>query len=327
MSLYLNHASTGNSYYQLIPECLDPIQPQDFLDIGRKLGSQKVMGNFELEDCLQDRSACARQQPVKDTCRTWSFYYDSLYNKWLQPKYAREDAEPFQVVEIGFYEGTGHEALSQFLPKAELHSIEISCLPEGPRDEGKWPWGNFAAKSNQYADLISKKRLHCGDGYSYDFLYSTFSQHLHRPDSPPLQVVVEDGSHDSRHMAASLFFWIPRLEPGGMFFVEGIRPDDRGGRGSADQFKTHILPQVMKDLHWCGSTAEETGGNTALSQIGAKDPDLCFPQLQPYLQGVHCEMHICVFVRNNRPAEDPPKEMSTVPPKAFENASKCLFGK
>ncbi|CAJ1932768.1 unnamed protein product [Cylindrotheca closterium] len=325
MSLYLNHASTGNSYYQLIPECLDPIQPLDFLDIGRKLGSQKVMGNFELEDCLQeDKTNCARSNQIKETCRTWSFYYDSIYNHWLQPKLARDDAEPFQAVEIGFFHGIGHEALSQFLPKAQVHSLEISCLPEGPREEGKWPWGNFAANSNQYDNLISKKRLHCGDAYSYDFLHSTFSQHIHLPDAPPLRVVVEDGSYQSQDMAASLFFWFPRLEPGGMFFVEGIRPDDNGGHGPADQFKTHIVPQVMKDLHWCGHSSTEepqTDGG------GVKDPDLCFPQLQPYLQGVHCEMHICVFVRNNRPAADPPKELSTVPPNAFENASKCLFGR
>eukprot|EP00526_Cylindrotheca_closterium_P020170 CAMPEP_0113653690 /NCGR_PEP_ID=MMETSP0017_2-20120614/28728_1 /TAXON_ID=2856 /ORGANISM="Cylindrotheca closterium" /LENGTH=140 /DNA_ID=CAMNT_0000566729 /DNA_START=272 /DNA_END=690 /DNA_ORIENTATION=- /assembly_acc=CAM_ASM_000147 len=38
MSLYLNHASTGSSHYQLIPECLDPIKPKDFLEVGRKLG-------------------------------------------------------------------------------------------------------------------------------------------------------------------------------------------------------------------------------------------------------------------------------------------------
>jgi len=27
---------------------------------------------------------------------------------------------------------------TEFLPRGECHSIEISCIPHGPREEGKW---------------------------------------------------------------------------------------------------------------------------------------------------------------------------------------------
>ena len=62
---------------------------------------------------------------------------------------------------------------------------------------------------------------------------------MKRPDAPPLKVVVDDGSHLAEHMAASLFFWLPRIEPGGMLVIEDIQPISE-----ANQFRTHILPQV-----------------------------------------------------------------------------------
>ena len=130
--------------------------------------------------------------------------------------------------------------------------------------------------------------------------------------SPPLRVVIDDGSHKSEHMAASLFFWFPRIEPGGIFVVEDIQPISQ-----ANKFRTHILPQVMKDLHWCGSNDPK----------GKLLPDsLCFPTIQPLLHAVHCDMHICVFVRNDEPSREPSKEDSITPKDAFTNAEKCLFG-
>jgi hypothetical protein len=46
--------------------------------------------------------------------------------------------EPFQFLEIGFYNGNGYDTYRSFFSSsAELHSMEISCIPEGPREEGK----------------------------------------------------------------------------------------------------------------------------------------------------------------------------------------------
>jgi hypothetical protein len=80
----------------------------------------------------------------------------------------------------------------------------------------------------------------------------------------------------------------------------------------ANGFRTHILPQVMKDLHWCGDK-------------NLKDTR-CFPTIQPFLAGVHCEMHICVFVRNDVASIEPDKNTSMTPTNAFVDAQKCLFG-
>lgn len=129
---------------------------------------------------------------------------------------------------------------------------------------------------------------------------------MHRPDAPPLKVVVDDGSHLAWHMVQSVLFWFPRIEPGGIMIVEDIQPI-----GIANKFRTQFLPQIMADLHFCGDPKE------------GKDPSPCFPLLQKMLQSIHCEMHICVFERNQAPSiPDLPLANSTLPDNALD-ASKC----
>ena len=286
-----------------------PSSPKrDFLKIGLTTGTDKVAGNDVLSLCLEKEDTCAHKEMEREACRPRGHFYDSIYNHWLED-YSRDDSDPFQFLEIGFYNGRGFEAYSQFLPRGEKHSMEISCIEAGPRSEGKWPveWGNFAIKSPKYEELRASKRLHCGDANDYDFLHKTWTNEMKRPDAPPLKIVVDDAAHIAEHMATSLFFWLPRIEPGGLFVVEDIQPISE-----ANAFRTHILPQVMKDLHWCGDPA-------------LKDTR-CFPTIQPLLAGVHCEMHICVFVRNNVPSSEPSKAESMTPDNAFSGAQKCLFG-
>lgn len=284
------------------------VPERDFLKVAKLTGTDKVAGYDNLPICLKDPNSCIQnlRDSERKECRTWGHFYDTMYNKWLKP-YSTDDVEPFQFLEIGYYNGKGFDAYSEFLPRAEAHSMEISCLEHGPREEGKWPWGNFAEVNPKYESLRKMKKLHCGDASDYEFLHNIWMTEMKRPDAPPLKVVVDDGSHLAQHMAASLFFWIPRIEPGGMLVVEDVQPIS-----AANEFRTHILPQVMKDVHWCGSS--ETRDT------------LCFPTIQPFLAGVHCEMHICIFFRNNIPSTEPGKEASIVPNNAFTNAQRCLFG-
>jgi len=281
---------------------------KDFLEIATSTGTDKVEAYKQLPTCLNDNNKCVRGDAVRETCRPWGHFYDTLYNRWLG-KYSSDDADPIQFLEIGYYQGKGFEAYSKFLPAAEKHSMEISCLPEGPLAEGKWPYANPAENHAMYKGLREAHRLHCGDASNYDFLHTTWTTEMKRADAPPLMVVVDDGSHQHKHMAASLFFWFPRIEPGGILVVEDIQPIP-----IANMFRTHIVPQVMKDIHWCGGSKSSV-------------PDtVCFPTIQSLLQGVHCEMHICVFVRNNEPAYEPDRATSMTPSDAFTGAQKCLFG-
>uniref|UniRef100_A0A7S4ADH6 Uncharacterized protein n=1 Tax=Pseudo-nitzschia australis TaxID=44445 RepID=A0A7S4ADH6_9STRA len=282
---------------------------QDFRAVAHPFGTDKVAGHIHIQPCLDDNSKCLHPSAGQPTCRVWGHFYDTIYNRWLG-KYSTEDADPIQFLEIGFYKGKGFESYTNFLPTAEKHSMEISCIEPGERSEGKWPWGNFPQEHRWYQSLLDSKRLHCGDASDYDFLKTTWTEQMNRPDAPPLMVVVDDGAHIDSQMAQTLFFWFPRIQPGGILVVEDIQPIPE-----ANKFRTHIVPQVMKDLHWCGGSARVSVSDT-----------LCFPTIQPLLKGIHCEMHICVFVRNDAPAYEPDEVDSKTPPGAFTDAQKCLFG-
>ena len=277
--------------------------PTSFRELGLKAGTDKVEAWKNLENCLKTGNPCVYPKAERETCRPWGHFYDTIYERYLAP-YATNNSPPVQLLEIGYYKGKGFETYTNYLEKnqkSELHSIELRCDETHAKDH---PW---------YQDLVDKKRLHCGDAAQYSYLHEVWTQHMKRPDAPPLKVVIDDGSHDSKHMATSLFFWFPRIEPGGIMVFEDIQPIV-----SSNKFRTKILTQVMKDIHWCGGTGHR-------SSVIDNDP-ACFPQISQMLQGIHCEMHICVFIRNNVPAREPNREDSLTPDDAFDKAQTCLFG-
>jgi hypothetical protein len=282
-------------------------QEKSFLEAAKKTGTDKVKGLAYLPNCLKDDATCTRPSCERESCRPWGHFYHTLYQQRLG-KYTLPSTEPFQLLEIGFNYGWGYQAFQEFFSEvngAEFHSIEISCIGEGPREKGLWPWGNFANASRDYDMLLEKQLLHCGDASNVTWLDEIYSTHMYRPDAPPLKFVVEDGSHLSPHMVQSMFFWFPRIEPGGMLIMEDIQPIQ-----DANLFRTQFLPQIMSDLHFCGDPQQPRD-------------QACFPQLYPYLQSIHCEMHICMFERNQEPAI--PKlsiERSTPPANALD-LTKC----
>lgn len=255
-------------------------QERDFLAIATTTNTDKVEGHKNLKTCLEIGRPCVKTQFERDTCRPWGHFYDSLYQRWLGPL-STDDAEPFQFLEIGFYQGAGFDAFRQFLPRAEAHSIELSCLNDG-RDSAL---GNTAKQTRRalYLQLISTNRLHCGSAADLDFLDSVWAQQMRRANAPPLKVVVDDASHQAPHMVASVFYWFPKIEPGGYLIVEDVQPIS-----TANAFRTQFLPQIMSDMHWCGDP---------------NHPEQAFfDTLWPLLKSISCEMHICIFERNDKPA-------------------------
>ena len=184
------------------------------------------------------------------------------------------------------------------MPRGEGHSIEINCQKNKPL----------------FKKLIDQNRLHCGSASNIKFLTKTSDNKMNRVDAPPLKLVIDDGSHFAEHMADTLFFWFPKIAPGGLLIVEDIEPIK-----TANKFRTEFLPQIMRDLHYCGHS------NEVNKNFIADDP-LCFPTLQPLLASIHCEMHICVFERNEEPARlDLTEEQLTKPSHALD-ARQC-FGR
>jgi Methyltransferase domain len=297
-------ATTLSSSYAVMPAATSHqslSQERDFYKIAEKMKTDKVAANYRLPGCLNNPDSCTRKGCVRKECRPWGHFYNTMYQKRLG-QYSTDNTEPFQFLEIGFYNGFGYDTYKEFMPKAEAHSMEISCIEEGPRAEGKWPkeWGNFALKNKRYQEYRDTKRLHCGDASDVNFLHKIWTTEMNRTDAPPLKIVVDDGAHVAAHMAQSVFFWFPRIQPRGLMVVEDIQPIKE-----ANKFRTQFLPQIMTDLHYCGDPAQP--------------PDtVCFPTLQPLLASIHCEMHICIFERNDEPAVELSLENSTMPKGALD---------
>jgi hypothetical protein len=133
------------------------VQPRQgersFYEIAAKTGTDKVTAPSRLPDCLKNDASCTRPGCVRPECRPWGHHYDTIYQQRMGP-YSRDDTDPFQFLEIGFYNGAGYDTYREFLPNGECHSIEIACIEQGPRSEGKWPWGNFVEKNVHVEYLI-----------------------------------------------------------------------------------------------------------------------------------------------------------------------------
>ena len=139
---------------------------------------------------------------------------------------------------------------------------------------------NSAEKNKNYQQYLDEEHLHCGDASNLEFLDNIWRTNMHRPGTPPLHTVVDDGSHLSWHMAQSVFFWFPRIEPGGLMVVKDIKPIHE-----ANRFWIQFLPKLMLDLHYCGDPKQSVDVP-------------CFPLIQRLLHSIHCEMHICILERN-----------------------------
>ena len=305
-SIDVNSVMNGASISVAQPMATTPINhvPEgelNFYDLGIKTGTDKVAA-LSHESCFKNgKDVCTRPGCKNLKCRPWGHYYHTMYQSRLG-KYSKSTAEPFQFLEIGFYQGAGAETYRNFLPNGEVHSLEIACLPEGPREEGKWPWGNFAANHKDYQMLLDADRLHCGDATNVTWLDEIWNTKMKRKNAPPLMLVVDDGAHLAAHMALSVFFWFPRIQPRGLMVVEDIQPIQE-----ANWFRTRFLPKIMADLHYCGDPQEE-------------DDKLNFPTLHPLLASIHCEMHICIFERNDSPAiDDLSLELSSLPKDTFND--------
>jgi hypothetical protein len=277
-----------------------------FFEIASEAGTDKVKGEKLFEAC-RNNGQCEWPKSVNKRCKVGhNHFYHTMYERYLSPLLlSSSSSEPFTFLEVGFFQGKGYDSFTQYLlpaaPKGtEIHSLEINC---GIYDQPKY-------------QHLKDTFLHCGDASNYDVLQQVYQNHILRPSEMtgkplPLKVVVDDASHFSHHIAISLFYWFPRIVPHGIMILEDIEPIS-----FINDFRLHILPQLMKDLHYCGH-----------EHYDPKNDTLCFPTIQPLLHAIHCEMHICVLIRNDEPATGHllSKEQSSPPPLAFDS-QKCLYG-
>ncbi len=84
---------------------------RDFYKIGKTHVTDKVTAPGALPGCIQNDASCTRPSCVRPECRPWGHHYDTIYQQRLGP-FSRDDVEPFQFLEIGFYNGGGYDTVS-----------------------------------------------------------------------------------------------------------------------------------------------------------------------------------------------------------------------
>lgn len=278
-------------------QVIDNDRVKDFVSIATQFRTDKVAGPAKFQVCTADNTKCERPHAVNPQCRVIGHFYGPLYQRWLGDEYSRDATPAFQFLEIGLGQGRSVPTWEAFLPSAERHYMDVACHKDTRHNHPPH-------LQKLYNDLDDQDRLHCGSSADFDFLYATYRRMRQRPDAPPLRIVVDDASHIPQHMAAALWFWLPRLEPGGLLFLEDIEPNVSNRHGG-HRVQTDLLPQLIHDVHYCGDPQK------------TEDPP-CFPNMLELIQSVHCDLHVCVIERTrNLPAFDPPREDSIPPPNAL----------
>ena len=84
---------------------------RNFYKIGKGTHTDKVTAPGVLPRCLENDKECTRPNCTRPECRPWGHHYDTLYQQRLGP-YSRGDVEPFQFLEIGFFNGAGYDTVS-----------------------------------------------------------------------------------------------------------------------------------------------------------------------------------------------------------------------
>jgi len=275
-----------------------------FHDIAIKFGTDKVSGTAKLVACIEDPTKCqeSRKEAKNLRCRIVGHFYQDLYQRWLAPLSKDDDdsVKTFSFLEIGFGRGFSVPAWREFLPRADYHVIDIACRDLSTASAEHRP---------KYEKMIKEGKLHCGDSANFEFLHSVYTKQFKDNN---LKIVLDDASHVPKHMVATVWFWLPRIEPGGFLILEDIEPNV-GPQFRAHAIQSDFLPQLINDVHYCGDPS-------------SPEPTPCFPSLQPLVKSVHCDLHVCIIERTELiPAYDPPKAESVPPPNALDR-NKC-FGR
>lgn len=294
--ILMNSSQTTKQLYPLSPPVAPvAVQEQSFYEIGLQSGTDKVTGKKLLTPCLLDRSKCNpnRIEAKNPRCKITGHFYQDLYQRWLGPM-STDDTEPFAFLEIGFGMGNSVPAWRKFAPKADYHVIDVACQNLDTVSEGH---------RRKYKQMIAEGKLHCGSSDDFAFLHKTYTEQF-KSNPAPLKVVLDDGSHIPKHMVATVWFWLPRIEPGGFLILEDIESNVTP-KPIAHGIQSDFIPQLMNDVHFCGDPINP-------------EPEPCFPSLQPLVKSVHCDLHVCLIERTEHiPSYDPPVQDSTPPSNAL----------
>jgi hypothetical protein len=119
------------------------------------------------EISMQSQNALERTKSPLTNIKYGSFVrtrlFDSctqhIYQRFLGPL-SRDDTAPFLMIEIGFAAGWSAAAFREFLPRGELHEVEIGCVKEkAAANKNEWIYN-----APMFSVMRTEGRLHCGSG-------------------------------------------------------------------------------------------------------------------------------------------------------------------
>lgn len=148
-----------------------------------------------------------------------------LYDRYLAPWRGR----PLRFLEIGVFHGGSLWLWREvFGPEATIFGIDIDPA--------------CAAQDGRHG------QVRIGSQADPAFLAAVVEE------MGGVDVVLDDGSHDSRHIRASLAALFPRLADGGLYMVEDLHaaywPSFSGGYGAPSSFMSDVKAMIDDLHHW-----------------------------------------------------------------------------
>jgi hypothetical protein len=207
------------------------------------------------------------------TDKVTAHQYQHVYQRFLGPL-SLDNTTDFLMIEIGFAGGASAQAFRTFLPRADLHEIEIGCVkPRTP------VFNDWIYDAPLFRKMRSEGRLHCGNGADETFMLPLLQTLGRAP-----RIVVDDGGHSAEEMIGSFTLLFPRLAACGLFFMEDLAESYRVGETG---FHNVILRPLLDAVHY-------DANDWAVDHLQR------LPELAHWLRAIHCAKHICVFERNDR---------------------------
>ncbi|KAI1694191.1 mycinamicin VI 2''-O-methyltransferase [Ditylenchus destructor] len=172
--------------------------------------------------------------------------YTKIYYKLFAPYRDR----PIKLLEMGIFEGGSAKLWEVYLPKAELHFIDITDQYVKHRSE-RSKYHFFNASDTQKLEAMARK-------------YG------------PFDIIIDDASHLVSEQIASFQTLFPHVKSGGVYVIEdlhtnywvgngghGSRDDPKAGKGTAIEF----LNSLVDDVNFYGATTLKCHTNNLNSSI------------------------------------------------------------
>jgi hypothetical protein len=210
------------------------------------------------------------------TDKVTTHQYQHVYQRFLGPL-SHDETDEFLMIEIGFAGGASARAFREFLPRGELHEVEVGCVrPRTPH------YNDWIYDAPLFSVMRKEGRLHCGSGASRDFMLALLDKLRRTP-----AVVIDDGGHSAEEMIGSFNVLFPRLAACGLFFMEDLQESYRVG---AHGFHNKVMRPALDAVHYA---ADDNAVNRLRGNMSSN--------IVTRLRSVHCAQHICVFERNDEP--------------------------